>query len=236
MSESIGSTLKQRREARHLSIEQVAEQTRVRTHYLKALENDDLSAIPSMVQARGFLRIYAEFLGLNLDELTSLTPSVESKEPIQVPASTPEPLAAPVQLSAPASDVQPRPSFFGGLRDRFTRRPSAEVVSPEPEPVVPQPEPEVFVPVRVHEELPAAPEEPIASEPEPVVKPVRARKTVSRNASTKKPVRAKSKTNAIKETKSIGAKARVKKKIVSSRKMSLSKKQLRPKRTSSPRK
>ena len=73
MAESIGSTLKQRREARHLSIEQAAEQTRLRKYYLQALENDDLSAIPSMVQARGFLRIYTEFLGLNLDELSSAT-------------------------------------------------------------------------------------------------------------------------------------------------------------------
>ncbi len=79
MTESIGSTLKQRREARHLSIEQAAEQTRVRKYYLQALENDDLSAIPSVVQARGFLRIYTEFLGLKLDELSSAMHSTESR-------------------------------------------------------------------------------------------------------------------------------------------------------------
>ena len=79
------------------------------------------------------------------------------------PAASPaEPLSAPAPSNSSASDSQPRPTFFGGLRDRFARRPSAEAAAPEPEssvPSTPEPEPEVFVPVRTHEELPAAPEE-----------------------------------------------------------------------------
>src|SRR5258707_1808463 len=69
MKETIGARLKQTREERHLSIGQVAEQTRIRPHYLQALENDDLSAIPSAVHARGVLRIYAHLLRLNLHDL-----------------------------------------------------------------------------------------------------------------------------------------------------------------------
>ena len=163
MAESIGSTLKQRREARHLSIEQAAEQTRVRKYYLQALENDDLSAIPSVVQARGFLRIYTEFLGLKLDELSLAPHSTESRSSIPQVASPAEPLPAPASSDVSPSDSQPRPSFFGGLRDRFARHPSPETVAPKVEPVTPsEPElepDEVFVPVHVHEELPAAPEE-----------------------------------------------------------------------------
>src|SRR5271169_2910897 len=171
MTESIGSTLKQRREARHLSIQQVAEQTRVRMHYLQALENDDLSAIPSMVQARGFLRLYAEFLGLKLDELSSGPRSNESESITSTAASPAEALPAPAQSNLPASDSGPRPTFFGGLRDRFARRPALEHVSLEPERSTssqPQAEPEVFVPVRTHEELPAAPEETHAPEPKSI--------------------------------------------------------------------
>jgi transcriptional regulator with XRE-family HTH domain len=220
MTESSGSTLKQRREARHLSIEQVAEQTRIRMHYLQALENDDLSAIPSMVQARGFLRIYSEFLGLTLDKLSSAARPTESQLPTSPAASTAEPVAAPVQSNLPASDSQPRPSFFGGLRDRFVRRPSAEAAAPEPSvPSASQLEPEEFVAVRTHEELPAAPEEsgqpelkPIA-ESEPAAKPARVRKTSSNKTSTKKPVRTKAEKTKSPKT-GAGRKTQVKKKIM----------------------
>ncbi len=177
MAESIGSTLKHRREARHLSIEQAAEQTRVRKYYLQALENDDLSAIPSVVQARGFLRIYTEFLGLNLDELSSATNSTESRSSIPQVASPAEPLPTSASSDVSPSDSLPRPSFLGGLRNRFTRHPLPETVAPKVEPVTPsepEPESEVFVPVHVHEELPAAPEEspqPEPTKPNPVTKP-----------------------------------------------------------------
>ena len=69
MSDTIGQRLKQAREEHNLSIEQVEEATRIRAHYLHALESDDYSAMPSAVQARGFLRNYSEFLGLNVDEI-----------------------------------------------------------------------------------------------------------------------------------------------------------------------
>ena len=224
MNESLGSTLRLRREARHLSIEQVAEQTRVRKYYLQALENDDLSAIPSMVQARGFLRIYTEFLGLNLDELSSATHSTESRSPIPQVASPAEPLPVPASSEVSSSDLQPHPGFFSGLRDRFTRHPPQETVAPKMEPVTqaePELEPEAFVPVRVHEELPAAPEESTPPESidelKPAVKPTRPKRSSSRKKSVKKPVRTKAKKSSAKTMKSSmvgeGGKTQVKKKI-----------------------
>ena len=69
MEKSIGARLRQARELRHLSLAQVSETTKIRSQYLQALESDDLSAVPSTAQARGFLRIYAELLGIGLDEL-----------------------------------------------------------------------------------------------------------------------------------------------------------------------
>jgi transcriptional regulator with XRE-family HTH domain len=252
MTESIGSLLKQRREARHLSIEQVAGQTRIRTYYLLALENDDLSAIPSMPQARGFLRIYSEFLGLNQSE-TSSPPSEESQEPISQAPSAAEALLPPAPSNPPAPDLQPDSTFFGGLRERFARRSSAETVVLQPEPVLSsESEPEPFVPIRVHEELPAAPEEISVPEPEPIAelepgaKPARPRKQSSRKAPAKKPARAKAgiaKTAKSREA-DAGKKAQVKKKItkLSSTKKNSPKKKIslkkrpRPTRLSLPRK
>ena len=59
------------RQARKLSLEQAAQQTRIRLRYLEALENGDLEALPSYTQARGFLRTYAQFLKIDPEPLLS---------------------------------------------------------------------------------------------------------------------------------------------------------------------
>ena len=66
---TIGQQLKQAREEKRLTLEDVFKGTRIRIPYLQALEADDLTLMPSPVQARGYLRNYAEFLGLNFDRL-----------------------------------------------------------------------------------------------------------------------------------------------------------------------
>ena len=69
MADTIGQRLKKARVYRHLVLEEVAEATHIRLTYLQALEVDDFSALPSPVQARGFLRNYAQYLELDLDQM-----------------------------------------------------------------------------------------------------------------------------------------------------------------------
>ena len=69
MTQTIGQKLKQAREAKRLTLDQVFEAIRIRIPFLRALEDDDLTTLPSPVQARGYLRNYAEFLGLNFEQL-----------------------------------------------------------------------------------------------------------------------------------------------------------------------
>src|SRR5215217_3613269 len=69
MTQTIGQRLKIEREEQRLTLEKVFEATRIRVPYLRALEGDDLSVLPSPVQARGYLRNYAEFLGLDFDAI-----------------------------------------------------------------------------------------------------------------------------------------------------------------------
>ncbi|MDO9300523.1 MAG: helix-turn-helix transcriptional regulator, partial [Anaerolineales bacterium] len=69
MFESIGQRLKKERIARFLTLEKASEATRIRIVFLQALESDDYSAMPSAAQGRGFLRNYAEYLELNIDEM-----------------------------------------------------------------------------------------------------------------------------------------------------------------------
>ncbi|NJC96453.1 MAG: hypothetical protein FIB03_08970, partial [Anaerolineae bacterium] len=66
---TIGQKLKAAREDQHLTLEKVFEATRIRVTYLQALEADDHSVMPSPVQARGYLRNYTEYLGLNFGQL-----------------------------------------------------------------------------------------------------------------------------------------------------------------------
>lgn len=72
MSGSIGEQLKQARLLQDISIEKAAQATRIRPHYLEALENDNRSALPSAVQGKGFLRLYAGYLNLDIEPLLAL--------------------------------------------------------------------------------------------------------------------------------------------------------------------
>src|SRR5258708_38972938 len=74
----LGNELRDAREARDLSLEKVEQQTRIRVRYLEALERGDYAAFQSPVQASGFLRNYARFLGLDADELVERYNAVKS--------------------------------------------------------------------------------------------------------------------------------------------------------------
>src|SRR6185436_5005012 len=94
MTQTIGQKLKQAREDQHLTLEKASEVTRIRAPYLQALEADDLSAMPSPVQARGFLRNYAEHLGLNIEQLLDeLRSEAKPSDQIIGPGDLPDPLA-----------------------------------------------------------------------------------------------------------------------------------------------
>lgn len=66
---SIGESLRDARIAKGISLEQAEEDTKIRKRYLQALEEGDYSILPGMVYAKGFLRNYANYLGLNQDEI-----------------------------------------------------------------------------------------------------------------------------------------------------------------------
>ena len=65
----IGLTLRDARERLGLTLEEVERGTHIRAHYLDAMERGDFNFLPSTVQARGFLRNYAEYLGLDRDAI-----------------------------------------------------------------------------------------------------------------------------------------------------------------------
>ncbi|MEW6243976.1 MAG: RodZ domain-containing protein [Bacillota bacterium] len=61
----IGEKLMTARLARGITLEQAQAVTKIRSRYLKALEEGDVDAIPGEVYYKGFLRSYGNYLGLD---------------------------------------------------------------------------------------------------------------------------------------------------------------------------
>jgi helix-turn-helix protein/uncharacterized protein DUF4115 len=60
----LGSSLRDARVRRGIELSRVAAATRIRMRYLQALEDERFELLPGAVYAKGFLRAYAEYLGL----------------------------------------------------------------------------------------------------------------------------------------------------------------------------
>ena len=75
MAATVGEILRTIRKERGLSLEQASIVTRVRHEYLAALENNEEYLLPSAVQGRGYLRLYADYLGLPVQPLLDAWPN-----------------------------------------------------------------------------------------------------------------------------------------------------------------
>jgi hypothetical protein len=63
----IGNSLREARERQGLGYPEIELATKIRAKYIRALEEEDFTAIPGDAYIRGFLRTYAEYLGLDGD-------------------------------------------------------------------------------------------------------------------------------------------------------------------------
>ena len=70
----LGETLQRARLARGVTLEEAERTTRISRRYLEALENENFGLLPAPVYARGFLRTYARYLGLEPTDLLPLFP------------------------------------------------------------------------------------------------------------------------------------------------------------------
>jgi cytoskeleton protein RodZ len=68
MSLTLGEKLRQAREARGISISEVAEQTRISALYLEAIENNDYRTLPGGIFNKGFVKSFAKFVGVDEQE------------------------------------------------------------------------------------------------------------------------------------------------------------------------
>jgi len=101
--EALGSLLRQTREARGLSLSEASHDTFIRTQYLAALERADLSQLPEVVYVQGFLKRYADYLGLPGETLQKHSlvlfqnPKAPTSSSSAPPLNTQEPVAIPLR-------------------------------------------------------------------------------------------------------------------------------------------
>jgi cytoskeletal protein RodZ len=68
----LGAVLRTAREARFIDLARVERDTKIRVHYLAALERGDYRELPPAVYAKGLLRNYGLYLGLDPEYLVDL--------------------------------------------------------------------------------------------------------------------------------------------------------------------
>jgi len=86
---SLGPYLRDLRERRGLSLEEMARATRVATRYLEALEAEDLRALPAPTFTKGFIRAWCQTAGVDAGEALARYHEVIGQTPITPPGPAP---------------------------------------------------------------------------------------------------------------------------------------------------
>jgi len=89
-TESFGKYLKRERESKRISLREVAKNTRVREHLLKAIEEDRYEVLPPPTYIKGFLLAYAKYLELDPHDVMLRYESALRGEPATRPEAPPE--------------------------------------------------------------------------------------------------------------------------------------------------
>lgn len=64
--------LKQTRLSKNLTLEEISSQTKIQLHILKSLDEGDYESLPNKIYIKGFLRQYAQALGLKSGEIIAM--------------------------------------------------------------------------------------------------------------------------------------------------------------------
>lgn len=136
---TIGQRLKAVREEKHLTLEKVFEATRIRIQYLQALEADDHSVLPSPVQARGYLRNYAEYLSLDFEKMLGEMHTMNAQQAsgeIIGPADDTASIPQPAMEALETEPIAQAPELLDEIQELPARQSPVEEV---PLPIKPKP-------------------------------------------------------------------------------------------------
>jgi len=115
---TLGQTLKHAREVKKVTASQAAAATNLKMQHVEAMERDDFSRVAAPIYAKGFIRLYAEYLGLDPEPLIQEYMDLHApkvRQPLVTDAATP-----------PGEEKPPRESFlkavnWSGITGVFTK-------------------------------------------------------------------------------------------------------------------
>ncbi len=122
----MGQQFRAAREAKNITVSRAAAMTHIKTQHIELMERDDFSTMPAPTYAKGFIRIYADFLGL--DSVPMVQEYVERHLPGGGGHATP-PARTRILDAAPALLEQDAPGPAG----------AASAASAKPRPRIPRP-------------------------------------------------------------------------------------------------
>ena len=155
MVETIGQKLQQLRESQGLSLGELSQRTHIKVAYLKALEEGNVEALPSQAHLRGFLRLYASELGVDLEQLISeANQTIDQEKPQEnreeFTSQVEEPSQAPGKSAFLIKDVKQRiTGFFKRSQKPQDTKPDSSTMEAAPEslstePIDPRSSAEIF--------------------------------------------------------------------------------------------
>ncbi len=137
-----GKTLREAREAKGLTIEDIVKKTHMMSRQIEALENEDFSIFAAPIYGRGFVKLYCETVGLDAKVMTAefmdifngnREPTIRTREeapasPVATPATpapAPEPEAPveePILVPETAPYEPPRARYAAPTPEKFEER------------------------------------------------------------------------------------------------------------------
>lgn len=100
---TVGIMLREARVSKNLSIEQVERDTKIRRKFLEGIESDDYRGLPSQSYAKGFIKNYGVYLGLNADTLLAFF----RRQTLDIPKSSLLPKGVSEPLNQPFFRLTP---------------------------------------------------------------------------------------------------------------------------------
>jgi len=182
---NFGASFKKARESKGITLDQIAKETRISTRFLAAIEDEEFELLPGGIFNRGFVRTFAERVGLEPDQ------AVADYERLVSVRVEPDPMASenarpsknerrlyPIALGVLAIAIA---IFYVVTRDS-SRAVDSPVASPElvrpvqqdppPSPPVPEAAPETTQAESARPPTTAAQPEPVRTPPPPVAQAI----------------------------------------------------------------
>lgn len=113
---SFGEELRREREIRGISLKEIADATKISKRFLEAIERNDHRTLPAPAFTRGFVRAYANYVGLNSEEMVNrYNFAVAGDDRIEKPPHIEKYPQTPIR------DISPRPPAKRGIPPVYAR-------------------------------------------------------------------------------------------------------------------